>query len=319
MSLPRITVISVSWRSAVFLHDLFESLLALAIQPELHRLLVADNTAGNDPELQALDFPQLTVLPVDARGARMSMAHAVGLNALLSTVDTPYVLIVDPDVAMLRRGWDVVLCQALDESNLVAIGAPYPGWKLGKYHDFPSPPFAFWRTDSLRALDPDWRPYGRTTTRRLVDFALRQMFWLPKGIDRYLLRLPRRQFRVAHWIERLVGVVSKDTGWQIAEQARHRSWRARLFDVVCTPDALPAIPIGQRAAYHTLAEEFELYAWNGQPFVTHRNPTRTQINFNLWTQSNVLIYQDQVDQAAQTARWRDLVAAVRPSSESESP
>jgi GT2 family glycosyltransferase len=62
MSHPRITVISVSWRSAEFLRDLFARLLAFAEQPDTIRLLVADNTGGADAELATLDCPNLTIV-----------------------------------------------------------------------------------------------------------------------------------------------------------------------------------------------------------------------------------------------------------------
>jgi hypothetical protein len=312
MSHPRITVISVSWRSAGFLRDLFARLLALAEQPDTIRLLVADNTGGHDAELSTLDCPDLTILPIDVNRESMSIAHAIGLNALLPHVDTPYVLVCDPDIAVLYTGWDTALSEVVERQGIVAAGAPYPGWKLGKYHDFPSPPFAFWRADALKSLGPDWRPYGRTGRRRFADFVLRQAFWIPRVIDRYMLRLPRRQFRVGRWTERLVGIASKDTGWEIADRARRRGWSAYLFEVVHTPNSLTALPASQREDYRALAQEFELYAWEGRPFVTHRNPTRTQINFNLWTDNNILIYQNQADKALQTARWRELVATVLP-------
>ncbi|MBN1562323.1 MAG: hypothetical protein JXA10_00670, partial [Anaerolineae bacterium] len=183
---------------------------------------------------------------------------------------------------------------------------------LGKYHDFPSPPFAFWRTESLMSLDPDWRPYGRTAARRLLDFALRQTFWIPRVLDRYVLRLPRRQFKVCLWNERLTRVVSKDTGWKVAQRARQRGWRAHVFPVIAPEEVGTLVSGAQQASYTALAEEFELYAWDGKPFLTHRNPTLTQLDFNLWTNKNVLIYQDQTDKTAQTARWRDLVRAVIP-------
>lgn len=308
----RITVLSVSWRSTALLREMFTGLRALADAPDTLQLLIADNTFGADDELKTLDFPQLEIVPVDVQGEVMSMAHAVGLNTLLPRVDTPYVLIADPDVAILRVGWDHAFCAALEEGGHVALGAPYPGWKLGKYHDFPSPPFALWRTDALRDLEPDWRPYGRTTARRLTDFALRQLFWMPRVIDRYFLRLPRRQFRVGRWAERAIGVVSKDTGWEIAQRARRRGWHADVFDVVFDLNRVDDIPRAQRAQYHALALEFELYAWQGRPVLTHRNPTLTRLDFNLWTNKNVLIFQDAEDKAAQTARWQQLVAEILP-------
>ena len=314
MSTPPIAVLSASWRSAVLLRDLYANLRALADQPDALRLWIADNTAGADREVYTLDFPALTIVPVDVQGAQMSMAHAAGLNALLPRIDpaVPYILTADPDIAVLQRGWDTTLRRALDSSGVVAVGAPYPPWKIGKYHDFPSPPFAFWRAEALRALRPDWQPYGRTTARRALDFVLRQTFWPPKLLDRVVWRLPRRQFRAARWWERFTGVVSKDTGWEIAARARQRGWRARPFEVIEPPVHDTLLTTDRLDLYRALAAEFELYAWEGRPFVTHRNPTRTRISLNLWTNHNVLIYQDHADTAAQTARWREWVAAVLP-------
>jgi hypothetical protein len=305
MTQKRLTILSVSWRSAQFLDDLLTHLLALADEPESIRLIVADNTHGSDPDLAALNAPDLQIVPVDVGGEQMSMAHAAGLNALLPRVETPYVLIVDPDVAVFVQGWDRALIAALDAPQIAAAGAPYPGWKLGKYHDFPSPPFALWRTESLKALDPDWRPYARTPGGRLADFARRQLFWLPRLVDRWVLRLPPRQFRVSRWLECGLGVTSKDTGWEIAQRARQRGWQARLFQVAGQADLA--------AEFQALAREFELYTWNGVPFMTHRNPTRTQISLNLWTRTNVTLYQNRIDKEAQTARWRALVQTLRDS------
>jgi hypothetical protein len=307
---PRITVISVSWRSAGFLRDLFARLLALAEQPDTIRLLVADNTGGNDTELATLDCPDLTILPVDAGGERMSAAHAIGLNALLPHVDTPYVLVCDPDVAVLYTGWDTALCEMIERQGVVAAGAPYPGWKLGKYHDFPSPPFAFWRTDALKALAPDWRPYGRTGRRRFADFMLRQALWIPRVIDRYVLRLPRRQFQVGHWTERRVGIVSRDTGWEIADRARRRGWSASLLDVVHAPESLTALSEPRREDYRALAQEFELYAWQGRPFVAHLQSTQVGGSIYLWTAHCVFSFENPEDKLVQVARWRELIAAL---------
>ncbi len=312
MPAKRITVLSVSWHSADYLQTLIRQLRALADRSTDLQFLIADNSGGADRALDALDFPDLTVVPVDVQGQHMSMAHGIGINALLPRVDTPYVLITDPDVALLRRGWDALFIEALQTQNVVALGAPYPPWKLGKYHDFPSPPFAFWHTESLKTLDPDWTPYARTVIRRMVDFELRQSVWLSRLVDRYLLRLPARHFRVGRAVERLTGVVSKDTGWQIADRARRRGWHADVFDVVYTEKDIARLPDADRAAYTALAQEFELYTWRGEPVLSHRNPTLTQFSFNLWTHHNVILYQDKAGKIAQNARWRALTAQVTP-------
>lgn len=310
MSHPRITVLSVSWHSAELLRDLLARLLALAHQPDMIRLLVADNTGGQDADLSALDVSRLTILPVTVSGEHLSTAHAIGLNAAMAHVDSPYVLITDPDIAVLRSGWDTALCEMVADEKVVAVGAPYPGWKLGKYHDFPSPPFAFWRTDALNALDPDWRPYSRTAARRSVDFVLRQAFWIPKGFDRYVLRLPQRQFKAGRWAERLVGIVSKDTGWEIADRARRRGWSARVFDVVNEPEELSSLSPAQQAEYRALISQFELYGCAGRPFVAHLQSSQRGFSFALWTSRNIVLYRNQTNKAARVARWRELIAAL---------
>jgi hypothetical protein len=302
-----ITVLSVSWRSADFLRDLCANLLAQARQPGAIRFLIADNTNGDDPALAALDVPGLEIVPVDVSDERMSVAHAIGLNALFARVDTPYTLVVDPDVIVFQPGWDAILIDSVSgpaAPPIVAAGAPYPPWKLGKYHDFPSPPFAFWRTDALRALDPDWRPYARTAARRLVDFGLRQAFWLPRLVDRAVLRLPRRAFRAGRWTERLTGVVSKDTGWQIADRARRRGWRAVVFPVVGAASDLVALDPAERSRYRTLAREFELFTWQGRPFGAHLQSTQRGFSVYLWTGHLLYRYKNRGHEARRDVLWR---------------
>ncbi|GAB4408724.1 MAG: hypothetical protein Kow00106_01990 [Anaerolineae bacterium] len=109
MAAEWLTVLSVSWHSAEWLRDLLANMLALADQPDSLRLLVADNTNGADPDLRHLDFPHLEIVPVNVGGQIMSMAHAHGLNTLWERVETPFVLIVDPDVALLQPAWDSAL------------------------------------------------------------------------------------------------------------------------------------------------------------------------------------------------------------------
>ena len=91
-------------------------------------MLLADNTGGADGELQTLPVPDLAILPVDVRGERMSMAHALGLNALLPRVTTPYTLIVDPDVMILQRGWDRdLIAGRLPRGNYTTLALSYDG------------------------------------------------------------------------------------------------------------------------------------------------------------------------------------------------
>ena len=160
----RITILSVSWNSSLLLSRLVRNLREFASDPSSLRFIIADNTNGADAGIDRLTQMDCQIIPVDSSGSVMSMAHSIGLNRLMQNLDSPYTLIIDPDIALFLRQWDTILIDKLETGNFVAVGAPYPSWKLGKYHDFPSPPFALWNTDKLRELAPDWTPYNRTDT-----------------------------------------------------------------------------------------------------------------------------------------------------------
>lgn len=310
MGQDAITVVSVSWRSSRLLSRLFPNLLAQAERPDAIRFLVADNTNGEDSELSKLSVPNLTLVPVDVSGEHMSVAHAIGLNMLMPRVKTPFMLIVDPDVMVLRKGWDRELCQLVQDDDVVAAGAPYPPWKLGKYHDFPSPPFAFWHTAEAMALDPDWRPYARNVGIRFIDMGRRQLLQLSKFWDRRVRRLPARQYGLGWRLERWFGVVSKDTGWELADRARRRGRRACVFEAVYSLAQLSDPAAVQHDAYREMMSEFEIYSYQGQPFVAHMQTTQRGFSFALWTNHTVVLYRNKTNTEAREQRWRELTSRL---------
>ena len=308
-----ITVVTVNYYSSRLLHDLFTYLLALADQQNSIRLLIADNTNGADKELHLLDFKNMTTINVDTKGATMSTAHGTGLNFVLSKVTSPYVLVIDPDVALLTSKWDRKLIEFVEneKSAYCTIGAPYPFWKLGKYHDYPSPVFAFWKTSLLRSLDGDWRPYAVTLPGRVNDFILRQFFWIPRFLDRFVIQLPARKKPISRLLEKMIGNVSKDTGWQIANNARKFGLKASMFNIVDDPKNLIDITDTRLNTLRKLASEFELYSWQGEIFITHRNPTWNQVDWSLWWKNNRSLRQNEIEKVGLTQRWQDLVAELR--------
>jgi hypothetical protein len=63
--------------------------------------------------------------------------------------------------------------------------------------------------------------------------------------------------------------------------------------------------------YDALAATYELYTLDGRPVLTHRNPTRTRFSANLWTSTNVALYQDAPARERMTAEWLALVERAR--------
>lgn len=266
--MSRITILTVSFWSVAFVELLVENLRAKARDPSGVRVLVVDNSGGADAALARLS--QVEIWPYTPGERNGSRAHARALDFALPRVTSEYMLIVDPDVHVFCAGWDALCIGALEQRGAFAIGAPYPAWKVGKYHDFPSPPFCFFRTEELRGLGASFVPFGGTRAEDARAFALRQ-------IGRGGGLLTRRRYeqstlvrRYATWSERTLGVFGPDTGWRIAAAARERGLASVLFDAVLVGS--PSFDAGS-GAFQALARDYELYTFEGAPVLTHKYGT----------------------------------------------
>jgi hypothetical protein len=274
MSVANLTILSVSWRSAHYLEPLLENLRAKAAAPAELAVLVVDNTGGADADLARLHghAGDVEVVPFSPDETNGSRAHAKALDFALPRIRTPYVVIVDPDIHVFLAGWDDVCRRALQAHDAIAIGAPYPSWKVGKYHDFPSPPFCFVDTAAVRALGASFTPDVTTSVAAARAFAFRQ-------IGRAGGLLTRRRYEqsalvrsYATAMEHTLGVFGPDTGWRVAQACRAAGKKAIVFDAVRATDAPPPDLNAERglATLATLAAEFELYTYEGKPALTHK-------------------------------------------------
>lgn len=280
---PKITVISASYYESGLLRGLIENLVATAESRALSFLL-CDNTNGADVELQALASDTVRVLPLDQGKAVMSRRHGSALTQGFAQVDSELCVVVDADCRVLCRGWDR-RCQEALRDGCVAVGAPFPPWKLGKYHDYPGPHFAFFRTAAIRQAGGDWRPDADGVVASVRDFLLRQLLLMAYCADAWVLDRDPRHHQLAARVERWLGVISKDTGWRIARGVRERRWRAEVFEPLRSHGDVRALvrSAHDRAVLGRLADEFELYVWNGQPMVTHCSRTSRLFDLCLWT------------------------------------
>ena len=102
-------------------------------------MVIVDNTNGKDTGLKELEYlaSDINIIKNNGEGLQRSISHASALDKGLRYVDTKYCLIIDPDTYIFKSDWDTFCLSNLIEKNVV-IGAPYPEWKIGKVHDFPS-------------------------------------------------------------------------------------------------------------------------------------------------------------------------------------
>jgi hypothetical protein len=265
-----ITVISVSWYSGSLLDRLIRNLVATAEHPERIRFWILDNTNGRDAELSVLRdrWNSVDVESFDCGDCKGSWAHALALNFATPIVTTPYTLVVDPDVHVFKSNWDSHLIATLRRSCAVAAGAPYAFWKLGKYHDFPSPIFSFYDTGALKNLGIDWTPFPVAWFERARNMLARQVVRGGLFFTRRRLTSSKMLLRFGRRVERSLGICAPDTGWLIAERARKLGLKAVLFKEVLPDDSLL---FGQpwKSGGEILAREFELFSDSGEIFLTH--------------------------------------------------
>ena len=269
-----ITVVMVNWFSCSLISRLLRNLAAKAAQPDQLHYIVIDNTNGQDDQMEQLrlEHKAVRVKPLDSGNLRGSWAHANGLNYATPRIETAYTLIIDPDVHIFKREWDVFLIDALKNEKAIAIGAPYPSWKLGKYHDFPSPPFSFFDTSAISELGMDWTPFPHHPLQKLKNFGLRQIVRMGLICTRRRLATWPQLKKISGHLESIIGVCAPDTGWLIAANARKRGEKSVLFSEVEARNSL-----FQRHSCATdlniLATEFELYQYGNEPILTHKYST----------------------------------------------
>ena len=265
--IKNITIISVSYRSGTHLRRLFKNLYDKAENKQKLKFLVVDNTNGADQELDTLLPKELNISIVKNDGSlnQRSISHASGLDVGLKQSSTEYSLIIDPDVHVFKSNWDSLCLSYLDGSMHLVIGAPYPDWKLGKVHDYPSVVFMFFRTQEIRGLNKSFQPFP-APLKRIKNSLFRKVTRL--GIIASKSRLNKSQFlrMITSYLEKLLGITSPDTGNDIIEALRNKKYESINFEA-CLVHQLG--PFNTNSYHDNMAREFELYYQGNDPFMTH--------------------------------------------------
>lgn len=106
------------------------------------KLLVVDNSGPGEPGLK-IDHPRCEVIPgVDQdpslpEHGRGSYHHAAALNLALARVDTPHLLVLDPDFFVLYRNWIPEVLEHMRRRSLKLFGAPWNYAWNRKWRYFP--------------------------------------------------------------------------------------------------------------------------------------------------------------------------------------
>ncbi len=269
-----ITVVTVNWYSVDLIKALLKNLYCKSQNAQEIMFRIIDNTNGADKaieELRKLDI-KCEIIHLDTKGLLSSAGHAYALDHVFNMIDTEFTLVIDPDVHVFMNNWDTFCINGVKDDNVLAIGAPYPSWKIGKYHNFPSPIFCFFPTDRVRQMKCKWKPHSNYKIADYYCLFLRLLFRVGGSITRQRFQESTFLQKFGGWAENIFGIFSRETGWRIAQQARKNKIQSILFDAVF-PNETSLAPSSAIDAFEQLASEFELYYYRNEPVLTHKYST----------------------------------------------
>ena len=285
-----ITIVTVNWFNVEYILSVLKNLHAKAKHPENLSVLIVDNTNGKDESLQKLNKSKIAfkILSLDNRGFKGSIGHAWALDHAMKHLKSEYSVVVDPDIYVFKKYWDEFCLLEMKKTGSIAIGAPYPKWKVGKYHDFPSPPFCFFHTRTIKNMKHGWEPYGSTIFHNALTFLVRQVGRMGSLLTRQRFEKHALLRNYAAISERMFGVFSQDTGWKLAEEVRTKRFKTIVFDSVLHKDNFSVSKIANEA-FQAMVREYEVFSYNKELILTHKYgtsgiPWRTKFgsDLNYW-------------------------------------
>ena len=113
-----------------------------------------------------------------------SMKHAFAIEEALKHIEAEYVLLVDADVAILYKGWDDVLVEKLNEYDCFGGGHAYrKKCKISKsrYQGFPKTNFFSFRSDILKRVKLNFRPFNNDKFSGTTDEKTSKIFGIKNG------------------------------------------------------------------------------------------------------------------------------------------
>lgn len=261
-------VLTVSWYSGEWISHLVNNLESKASHPDRLEFTIIDNTNGNDKDLASAlrKSSKARILHFASKSSQPSRAHASAITFGLSAINDSWCVLFDPDVYVFQHGWDQWCRSKILDEGYIAAGAPYPPWKLGKYHDFPSPIFAAMNLARIQALNATWEPFFSSSLGLAYSFVMRKLFRAGGFLNRTRLTHSTSWRQIAYLGERLAGVYAPDTGYRIAAAANRHNTTAYCLKTDWDGET---VNTAGSPCWRNLANAYELFTECGRPFAAH--------------------------------------------------
>ena len=261
-----ITILSVSFNSSIHLKRLIENFLLKSSQLGNIKFLIVDNTNGDDKALYAAfdESNDVRIIKNNNRFKQRSLSHANALDFGMEHVDTKFTLIVDPDIHIFYKNWDKFCIQKMELNNRTVIGAPYPQWKLGKVHNYPSVVFMFFQTNFVQSFGKTFHPFPKLY-KRIYNSILRKIVRLGGLANKNRLGKYGTLQLICKWLEELTGITSPDTGKEIISQFHDKGYNSIVFNSPYEQSFKKKHDLELKL----LAKNFEVFTFDDKPFISH--------------------------------------------------
>ena len=266
MGKKNITILSVSFNSSIHLKRLIENFLLKTAQLGNIKFLIVDNTNGEDKALYT-SFDKsydIHIIKNKNRFKQRSLSHANALDFGMANVDTKFTLIVDPDIHIFYKNWDEAFLKEMELNHRTVIGAPYPQWKLGKVHNFPSVVFMFFQTSLVQGFGKTFHPFPKLY-KRIYNSIVRKFVRLGGLANKNRLGRYENLQLICKWMEGLTGITSPDTGKEIVSQFHNNGYNSIVF----SSPYEQYFQTENDLELKLLAKDFEVYTFEDKPFMSH--------------------------------------------------
>ena len=259
-----ITILVVSFFSFRHINRLFKNLYEKAEQPKNINFLIVDNTNGKDKDLPGLMniHENVSLIFSSGENRQRSISHSIALDKGLKASKGIFTLIIDPDVYIFKKHWDTFFVNKLKINRKSILGAPYPQWKVGKIHDFPSVVLLFFRTLDIQKLNTSFYPFPGTLV-RLKNSIIRKFIRFGIIGNKNFLNKYFILRKITKQLEKLTGISSPDTGNKIIEVLRKNNVIPICFKAKYSND------IKSENNLFRLAREYEVFFLNDELIMTH--------------------------------------------------
>ena len=220
-SITLLTVNYYSWNYIRFLSFTAEKLAERGWK----EWLMMDNSPDEAQANLLRKLPTVRVLPAELARPCIAKApyyknglykndYSCAVNELYKRVTTEYTLLIDPDVALLQKGWDSILMEEMESNGYDAIGGPYHPRKWRQYAGYPCVIFLFIRTRLLQESNFDFCAYSNNPVS-----------------SRWEVFLHKRQSLINRFYPPLIRGSSQDAGWRLPQLFRNYHSKTETFDV----------------------------------------------------------------------------------------